>query len=158
MQGTETSATYAQRTLPKYVLITPARNEQDFIGLTLESMVGQTYPPMKWIIVNDGSTDGTASIVEPYTAQYDWIELVNLPVRRERNFAAKVRAFNTGQERVNKLDYQVIGNLDSDVSLEKDHFEFLLSKFMEDPRLGVAGIRSGVRGRPGFVRAVLQRC
>jgi len=139
MLGTETSAAQSRQALPKYVLITPARNEQDFIGLTLESVVGQTYPPVKWVIVNDGSTDGTASLLEPYAARYDWIELVNLPVRQERNFAAKVKAFNTGQERVKDLNYQVIGNLDSDVSLEKDHFEFLLSKFKEDPRLGVAG-------------------
>ena len=139
MLGTETPVAQSRQALPKYVLITPARNEQDFIGLTLESVVGQTYPPVKWVIVNDGSTDGTASLLEPYAARYDWIELVNLPVRQERNFAAKVKAFNTGQERVKDLNYQVIGNLDSDVSLEKDHFEFLLSKFKEDPRLGVAG-------------------
>jgi len=139
MLGTETSVAQSRQVLPKYVLITPARNEQEFIGLTLESVVGQTYPPVKWVIVNDGSTDGTASLVEPYAARYDWIELVNLPTRQERNFAAKVKAFNIGQERVKDLDYQVIGNLDSDVSLEKDHFEFLLSKFKEDPRLGVAG-------------------
>jgi biofilm PGA synthesis N-glycosyltransferase PgaC len=125
--------------LPRYVLITPSRNEEEFIGKTLNSMVGQTYRPIKWVIVNDGSTDGTASTVEPYAAKHDWIELVNLPVRKERNFAAKVEAFNAGQERLGNLDYEVIGNLDSDVSLDKDHFEFLLSKFKEDPRLGVAG-------------------
>jgi len=125
--------------LPSYVLISPARNEEAFIEKTLDSVVQQTYLPMKWVIVNDGSTDTTASIVEPYTARYDWIELVNLPVRRERNFAAKVYAFNAGLERVKGLDYEVIGNLDSDVSLDTDHFELLLSRFKEDARLGVAG-------------------
>jgi glycosyltransferase involved in cell wall biosynthesis len=128
-----------QDILPPYVLITPARNEEAFIKKTLDSMIQQTFLPVKWVIVNDGSTDSTASIVEPYAARYDWIELVSLPVRQERNFAAKVHAFNAGQERVKGLDYDVIGNLDSDVSLEKDHFEFLLHKFKEDTRLGVAG-------------------
>jgi len=125
--------------LPSYVLITPARNEEEFIEKTLESVVHQTRLPLKWVIVNDGSTDGTASRIEPYAATYNWIELVNLPVRRERNFAAKVHAFNAGQERVKDLNYEIIGNLDSDVSLDPDHFELLLNKFREDPRLGVAG-------------------
>jgi biofilm PGA synthesis N-glycosyltransferase PgaC len=128
-----------QGVLPPYVLITPARNEEVFIKNTLDSVVQQTYRPRKWVIVNDGSTDATVRIIEPYTAKYDWIELVNLPPRRDRNFAAKVEAFNAGQERVRNLDYEVVGNLDADVSLEKDHFEFLLNKFNEDPRLGVAG-------------------
>jgi biofilm PGA synthesis N-glycosyltransferase PgaC len=125
--------------LPPYVLITPARNEEVFIEKTIESVIHQTYLPLKWVIVNDGSTDSTASRIEPYLAKYNWIELVNLPVRRERNFAAKVYAFNAGRERVKDLEYEVIGNLDSDVSLDPDHFEFLLTKFSQDPRLGVAG-------------------
>jgi poly-beta-1,6-N-acetyl-D-glucosamine synthase len=126
-------------TLPHYVLITPARNEEEFIEKTIESVIHQTYLPTKWVIVNDGSTDNMAGRIEPYLSKYNWIELVNLPVRRERNFAAKVHAFNAGQERVKHLDYEVIGNLDSDISLDPDHFEFLLTKFSEDPRLGVAG-------------------
>jgi poly-beta-1,6-N-acetyl-D-glucosamine synthase len=135
----EKSATQEMQSLPRYVLITPARNEEKFIVKTIDSMIHQTYLPLKWIIVNDGSTDSTASRIEPYLAGHNWIELVNLPLRRERNFAAKVYAFNAGQERVKHLDYEVIGNLDSDVSLDADHFEFLLNKFKEDPRLGVAG-------------------
>lgn len=133
------SAACNQTSLPSYVLITPARNEEAFVQKTLESVAQQTRPPMKWVIVNDGSTDGTASVVESYTAKYPWIELVHRPVRKERNFAAKVHAFNAGLERVKSLDYDLIGNLDSDVSLDKDHFEFLLNKFKDDPRLGVAG-------------------
>jgi poly-beta-1,6-N-acetyl-D-glucosamine synthase len=136
---TENASMQLQQTLPAYVLITPARNEATYIKNTLDSLVQQTYKPLKWVIVNDGSTDNTASIVEEYVARYDWIELVNRPPRKERHFAAKVQAFNAGQERVKDLDYEVIGNLDSDVSLEKDHFEFLLSKFKDSPRLGVAG-------------------
>jgi glycosyltransferase involved in cell wall biosynthesis len=128
-----------QGVLPSYVLITPARNEEAFIKCTLDSVVQQTYRPQKWVIVDDGSTDGTARIIKPYAAKYDWIELVNLPVRRDRNFAAKVEAFNAGRKRLENVDYDVVGNLDGDVSLEKDHFEFLLNKFHEDPILGVAG-------------------
>jgi poly-beta-1,6-N-acetyl-D-glucosamine synthase len=128
-----------QNLLPSYVLITPARNEEAFIQKTLDSVVQQSCPPLKWVIVNDGSTDGTASVVEPYAAKYPWIDLIHRPVRKERNFAAKVQAFNAGLERVKDLPYELVGNLDSDVSLDKDHFEFLLNRFKEDPRLGVAG-------------------
>lgn len=132
-------ATLREQSLPKYVLITPARNEEAFIEKTLESVIHQTYLPLRWVIINDGSTDGTASRVEPYLAKYEWIELVNLPVRQERNFAAKVHAFNKGHELVKGLAYDIIGNLDSDVSLDPDHFEFLMNQFREEPRLGVAG-------------------
>jgi glycosyltransferase involved in cell wall biosynthesis len=122
-----------------YVLITPARNEETFIEKTIQSMIKQTVLPVKWVIVNDGSTDATSSIVRPYLADHQWIELVDLPVRKERNFAAKVYAFNAGQERVKDLEYKVIGNLDADVSLDADHFEFLQNEFRKAPRLGVAG-------------------
>jgi glycosyltransferase involved in cell wall biosynthesis len=122
-----------------YVLITPARNEATFIETTILSVIKQTVLPVKWVIVNDGSTDATSSIVRPYLADHRWIELVDLPVRRERNFAAKVYAFNAGQERVKDLEYEIIGNLDADVSLDEDHFEFLLGEFRKDPCLGVAG-------------------
>src|SRR6267143_1809526 len=122
-----------------YILITPSRNEAKFIETTIQSVIKQTVLPSKWVIVNDGSTDETASIVDRYAAKYSWIELINLPARKERNFAAKVHAFKAGQERVKNIEYEVIGNLDADVSLDEDHFEFLLGKFREDSHLGVAG-------------------
>jgi glycosyltransferase involved in cell wall biosynthesis len=125
--------------LPAYVLVTPSRNEEAFIEKTIESVIHQTFRPLKWVIVNDGSTDSTGAIAERYAAEHDWIEVVNRPVRKERNFAAKVYAFNAGQERLKDVDYEIIGNLDSDVLLDKDHFEFLLEKFQQEPRLGVAG-------------------
>jgi glycosyltransferase involved in cell wall biosynthesis len=122
-----------------YVLITPCRNEARFIAETLKSVVAQTVLPLKWVIVNDGSTDATPDMVAEYTSRYSWIELINLPPRKERHFAAKVQAFNAGRERVKDLPYEIIGNLDGDVSLDPDHFEFLLSKFSQDGDLGVAG-------------------
>jgi len=121
------------------VLITPARNEERFIEKLIESVISQTVLPTRWIIVNDGSTDATVDVVSRYLAEYDWIELVNLSPHRDRSFAAKVHAFNAGLERVTKLDYEVIGNLDSDVSFEPGYLEFLVDKFQEDPNLGVAG-------------------
>jgi glycosyltransferase involved in cell wall biosynthesis len=123
-----------------YVLVTPARNEAQFIGLTITSVVQQTIRPVKWVIVSDGSTDGTDELVSMHAAQHDWIELVRTPERRDRHFAGKVDAFNTGYARVKGLAYQVIVNLDADVSFEDPtYFEFLMNKFAENPRLGVCG-------------------
>lgn len=123
----------------KYVLVTPARNEEAFIEKTLGSMLRQTLPPERWIIVDDGSTDRTAEIVKSYQKRVSWIELLQRPLRLERSFAGKVYAFNEGLDRVASLPFDVIGNLDGDLSFDPEYLEFLMRKFSEDPKLGVAG-------------------
>ena len=125
--------------LPTYVLVTPARNEAEYIELTLKAVIAQTHRPLKWVIVSDGSTDGTDEIVWKYAAQHLWIELVRMPERQERHFAGKVLAFNAGYARLGNLRYDVIGNLDGDVSFDPDYFAFLMSKFAVYPKLGVGG-------------------
>ncbi len=122
-----------------YVLITPAHNEDRTIGRVISSVVSQTVLPVKWVIVSDGSTDRTDEIVREACSEHDWIELVRLPEHRDRQFAAKVYAFNAGYEKLRGLDYEIIGNLDADASFGEDYFEVLLQKFEENPVLGVAG-------------------
>jgi glycosyltransferase involved in cell wall biosynthesis len=122
-----------------YVLVTPARDEAQYIELTIKSMIAQTRTPLKWVIVSDGSTDQTDELVEKYLGDYPWIELVRMPERKERHFAGKVHAFNAGYDRVKDLNPDIIGNLDADVSFEPGHFEFLIGKMEDNPRLGVAG-------------------
>jgi biofilm PGA synthesis N-glycosyltransferase PgaC len=123
----------------KYVLITPARNEAMFIENTIRAVIQQTVLPVKWVIVSDGSTDGTDDIVKEYASQYDWIELVRMPERSERHFAGKVHAFKAGYMSVKDLNYDIIGSLDSDISFEGDYMSFLLRKFAINPKLGIAG-------------------
>ena len=123
----------------KYVLITPAHNEETFITKTLESMITQTTLPERWVVVDDGSDDRTAEIVKRYAERHSWIELIRRPPSQNRSFAGKVYAFNSGLERVRSLDFDVIGNLDADLSFDPDYLEFLMQKFEEDPELGVAG-------------------
>ena len=123
----------------KYVLITPARDEAQHIEGTIESVIKQTVRPVKWVIVSDGSTDGTDDIVRKYTLDHPWIELVRAPERRERHFAGKVHAFNAGYARLNELDYAAIGNLDADISFDENYFSFLLCKLADDPKLGLVG-------------------
>jgi biofilm PGA synthesis N-glycosyltransferase PgaC len=122
-----------------YVLITPARNEEQFIQGTLDSVCSQTVLPRKWVVVSDGSTDRTDDIVRTYAARHSWIELVRRPERLERHFAAKVQCFNSGYEKLRDADYDIIGNLDADITFESDYLEFLLDKFAENKALGVAG-------------------
>jgi glycosyltransferase involved in cell wall biosynthesis len=123
----------------KYVLITPAHNEEALIERTLASMVAQTRLPERWVIVDDGSTDRTAQIVEGYASRYQWMELFRMPQRIDRSFAGKVHAFNAGLERARSVEFDVIGNLDADLSFDPDYLEFLIGKFAQDPRLGVTG-------------------
>lgn len=122
-----------------YVLITPARNEENNIERTIQSVIVQTLLPKRWIIVSDGSTDRTDDIVKKFLPDHPWIKLIRMPEHIDRQFAAKVNAFNAGYEIIKKEKYDIIGNLDADLSFEKDYFEFLTTKFQADPLLGVAG-------------------
>ena len=125
--------------IPRYVLITPARNEARFIQQGIESVVSQTVRPVRWVIVSDGSTDGTDEIVLRAAEQNRWIELVRMPERQERNFAGKVHAFNAGYARVQDLAWEFVGSLDADITFEPDYFAFLLGKAQEDRMLGLVG-------------------
>ncbi len=122
-----------------YVLITPARNEEAHIETVIRSVTSQTVLPKKWVIVSDGSTDRTDEIVQAYVRKHDWIDYLRMPEHRDRHFAAKVSCFNAGYERVKRLQYDIMGNLDADISFDPGYFEFLLSKFEDIPHLGVAG-------------------
>jgi len=123
----------------KHVLITPARNEEENIERVIGSVVSQSLPPLRWIIVSDGSTDRTDEIVNRYLQANPWIELLRMPQHADRQFAAKVNCFNAGYERVRALDYDIVGNLDADLSFDPNYFAFLISKFEHDRELGVAG-------------------
>ncbi|KMQ50691.1 Glycosyl transferase [Chitinispirillum alkaliphilum] len=122
-----------------YVIITPARNEELFIEGLIKSMVAQTVRPKRWVIVSDGSTDRTDQIVRKYAEKHKWIELVRTTGHKGRQFAAKVYSFDAGYRRLGSAQYDIIGNVDADVSFEPDFFEFILGKFIQFPSLGVAG-------------------
>ncbi len=131
----------------RYALITPARNEANFIEQTIHSVVTQTATPVRWVIVSDASTDGTDEIVKRYTAAHAWLRLVRMPEHRDRHFAAKVAAFQAGQAALGDLEYDIIGNLDADITFAPDYFSFLLEQFAKNPALGVAGTPFMENGR-----------
>jgi biofilm PGA synthesis N-glycosyltransferase PgaC len=122
-----------------YVLITPARNEEAFIEQTIASVLKQTILPKRWVIVSDGSTDGTEGLVGRYSQSNSWIHLLRMPQRPERHFGGKAACFNAGYKQLGELDFDLIGNLDADITFERDYMEFLLDAFAAAPSLGVAG-------------------
>ncbi|MBI3853211.1 MAG: glycosyltransferase family 2 protein [Verrucomicrobia bacterium] len=137
--------------MTSYVVITPAHNEETFIEKTITSVIAQTIRPLKWVIVNDASTDRTREIVEGYTQRHRFIELVNIERSVGRHFGNKVRAFNQGLEQVCDLYFDYVGNLDADVSFAPDYFENILREFARDPKLGIAGGMIHTRLGDGYV-------
>lgn len=125
--------------MPEYVLITPARNEANYIGKTIESVVKQKKLPIKWIIVNDGSTDDTENIVLKYTKKFDFITLISPSSEGKRNFGSKVLAFNAGYYQIKDYNFDFIGNLDADVTFSESYFEILLNRLQENSKLGLVG-------------------
>jgi glycosyltransferase involved in cell wall biosynthesis len=121
-----------------YVIISPVRDEEAYIRLTLESVVSQNIKPEQWIIVDDASTDETASIVGQYVERYPWIQLVTLNKQGPRQRGARVvQVFYEGYQRID-ADYDFLVKLDGDLSFAADYFERLLGKFAEDFQLGIA--------------------
>jgi poly-beta-1,6-N-acetyl-D-glucosamine synthase len=123
----------------KYVLVTPARNEEACLEKTIQSVLSQTVLPERWIIVNDGSTDRTGVIAEKYRSVHAFISVLHLSRDGGPDFGSKASAFNAGCDELGNLKYDLIGNLDADVTFPPDYFETIISKFKEDPGLGIAG-------------------
>jgi glycosyltransferase involved in cell wall biosynthesis len=123
----------------RYVLITPARNEEAIIGKTIQSVISQTILPRVWVIVSDGSADHTNEIIKRYTDNYDFIRLLCREADTNRNFASKVYAIREGVEQLNGIEYDFIGNLDADITIGPEYYESLFEIFEDNPNLGIAG-------------------
>jgi glycosyltransferase involved in cell wall biosynthesis len=95
--------------------------------------------PVRWLIVSDGSRDGTDEIVSRYVAQHNWIESFRMPERDTRDFGGKAVCFNTGYAHLKHLPHDIVASLDADITFESDYFEFLLDKLANDPSLGIVG-------------------
>jgi poly-beta-1,6-N-acetyl-D-glucosamine synthase len=124
---------------PRYVLITPARDEAANIARTIAAMRAQTMPPARWVIVDDGSTDGTADLVQEHARDAPWIRLVHRRAGTTADFASKVHAFRAGHGELHGTDHDFVGNLDADLSFEPDYFQRVLEAFAHRPALGIAG-------------------
>jgi len=123
----------------KYALITPAWNEEAHLDELIRSVAQQTVLPACWVIVSDGSTDRTDDIVRSAAAEHPWIKLLRRERPSERHFAGKAHAVNAAYESLRSLSFDLVGNLDADITLPADYYEFLIGKFVEMRDLGVAG-------------------
>lgn len=124
----------------KYIVITPVRDEEAYLRFTIESMLSQSVRPSEWVIVNDGSTDGTATIIDEYAAQHPWIRAVHRVNRGFRKAGGGVvEAFNDGLRAVTTTDWQFIVKMDGDLTFEGHYFERCLDNFRNDSRLGIGG-------------------
>lgn len=125
----------------KIVIITPVKNEEKFIRLTIESVLNQTIKPYEWIIVDDDSTDRTYEIINEFSQKYNWIRLVKkVGIEKNRIGGAKVvQAFNFGYKNIRTKDFDFIVKLDGDLILPANYFELVLNEFNKDKVLGICG-------------------
>ena len=131
----------------RYLVVSPCRNEADFMRRTMDAMVAQTAPPALWVIVDDGSTDETPEILAEYAAKHDWIRIVPKPDRGHRAVGPGViEAFYAGLETVPDLDsYDVISKLDLDLDLPPRYYEILIERMATDPRIGTCSGKPYIR-------------
>ena len=123
-----------------YVLVTAAKNESRYIESTIRSIIAQTHQPDRWVIVSDGSTDGTDDIVARYADENAFIQLLRLDTAAgRRDYGSKAFALNRAVSALGELPYEFLGCLDADIVLEPDYYEKILSFFAQDLLLGVAG-------------------
>jgi len=142
----------------KYVIITPAYNEEEYIEETIKSVIAQTVTPLTWIIVDDGSIDGTGQIIKRYLDNYAWMKCVC----RERDpdetyFGSNVHAIVRGLKEVQELDYQYIAVLDADIELCRDYYEEVVHRLERFPELGIASGTYLEREGSQFVEARIDR-
>lgn len=97
------------------------------------------HKPAEWIIVNDGSTDNTESIVRKYTSENLYIKLLINNRKDGRDFASKVYALNIGLKNIQASEYDYVGILDADVSFDKEYYLLLIEEFKKNPKLGIGG-------------------
>jgi poly-beta-1,6-N-acetyl-D-glucosamine synthase len=126
--------------MTRYVVITPVRDEEEFVGATIESVSRQTVRPTEWVIVNDGSSDRTGEIIDRYAAEFPWIRAVH---RSNRGFRKSgggvVEAFYDGYRTLQSDDWDFVVKLDGDLTFSADYFEKCFAYFQSEPQLGIGG-------------------
>jgi len=117
-------------------IISPVRDEANYVRNTLEAMLAQTVRPQEWLFVDDGSTDDTRAVIETYAAKYPWIRVISRENRGFRHLGSGViAAFDFGRERLRTKDYRYIAKLDGDMSFSPRYLELMLAKLDSDPQL-----------------------
>lgn len=126
--------------MTRYLIITPARDEAEFLEKTIRSVVNQSIRPVQWIIVNDGSRDATGEIIDRYAKLYPWITAVHRENRGYREAGrGVVHTFYEGYQHIQSSEWDFLVKLDADLSFPSDYFERCFLEFAADPSLGIGG-------------------
>lgn len=140
-----------------YVLISPCRNEAAYMRRTLDSVVSQTIPPARWIIVDDGSTDDTPLILNEYAQKHSFIKVISRPDRGHRAVGPGViEAFYYGLAQVDLAAYPYLCKLDLDLDLPPRYFEILMRRMEDNPRIGTCSGKPWFRNAAG--RWISEKC
>jgi glycosyltransferase involved in cell wall biosynthesis len=131
---------------PRTLVISPVRNEAEYLPRTIDTMVAQTVRPTLWLIVDDGSSDATPQIAARAAAAHEWIRLHRRADRGARKVGGGVvEAFDDGLAQFNLGDVDYVCKLDGDLELPPRYFELLYEQFDANPRLGTASGKSWMR-------------
>jgi hypothetical protein len=125
---------------PRYAVVTAVKDEADHLALTIESMVAQTHRPAQWVIVDDGSSDGTRAIAETAADRHPWISVVDGPGGKRARGAPVVLAFQRGHAALTE-PHEFVVKLDGDLFLPAHYFEWVAATFEREPRAGIVGGR-----------------
>ena len=140
-----------------YLLISPCRDEADYMRRTLDSVIAQTVRPALWVIVDDGSTDETPAILAQYAAAHDWIRVLRKPDRGARAVGPGViEAFYFGLDQVDAAAYPYLCKLDLDLDLPPRYFEILMARMEDNPRIGTCSGKPWFRNAAG--RWISEKC
>ena len=126
-------------TLSRYVVVSPVKDEEDYIERTLVSVISQTIRPVKWVIVDDGSSDSTPQILQTYAEKHHWIQVLRIERGSLRDLGVtEIRAFAEGYKTRGNVEYDLIAKRDCDLELPAEYFERLIFEFQKRRRLGIA--------------------
>lgn len=157
--------------MEKYVLITAVRNESKFIAITVNGVINQTVKPVRWVIVNDNSSDQTGDILSQLINKVNFITVIERKSKEVRGVGSKVQSIKIALDTLKIENYQYIGILDGDIELPSNYYERMIEKLEEDKLLGVIGgtlseirngkkyiSRSGTHHVIGAVQFFKRRC
>ncbi|MFY9344428.1 MAG: glycosyltransferase family A protein [Planctomycetota bacterium] len=141
------------RAAGRILVVTPCRNEEPYMRRTLDAVAHQTCLPAQWVIVDDGSTDGTPAILAEYANRLPWLRIVRRDDRGERSVGPGViEAFYAGLHGIELAQFEFVCKLDLDLDLPRDYFERLIARMRQDPRLGSCSGKPFYRDAAGHER------